>query len=199
MADAQALLQPGEPGLAAVESDDLPVDDEVAGLLGGQGLGDLGVGAGVLLVVAGHQPDPPAGSERQASLAVELALEHPPRVGEPVLGERGQLRVEPAGLIRPGGRCCGSHGVSGGYGWPGQAGRQGTARPGDERFAVPGWHWQPGINLEDSLLLTRAAGSDDTGRPGRLAAMAVSVVRVDPPTLEKTWARKPKFAVNGSR
>ena len=27
---------------------------------------------------------------------------------------------------------------------------------------VPGWHWRPGINLEDSLLLTRAGGPDDT-------------------------------------
>ena len=44
-----------------------------------------------------------------------------------------------------------------------------TIQPGDERFAVLGWHWRPGINLEDSLLLTRAGGSDDTGRPGQLA------------------------------
>ena len=58
MTDPEALLQAGEPGLAVVEGDDLPVDDEVAGPLGGQGLGDLGVGAGVLLLVAGHQPDP---------------------------------------------------------------------------------------------------------------------------------------------
>jgi len=111
MADSQALLQPGEPGLAAVERDDLPVDNEAVGLLGRQGLRDLGVGAGVLLLVAGHQPDLAAGLERQAPLAVELALEDPRRVGEPVLGESGQLRVEPAGLIGPGGRCRGSHGV----------------------------------------------------------------------------------------
>jgi hypothetical protein len=135
MADAQALLQPGEPGLAAVESDDLPVDDEVAGPLGLERLADLGVGAGVVLLVAGHQPDLPSGSERQAPLAVELALENPPRIGEPVPGERGQLRVEPAGLIRPDGRCCGSHGFSGGYRWPGGAGRPGNSPvTNDPRF-----------------------------------------------------------------
>src|SRR6516225_2631116 len=101
MADSQALLQARELSLAAVERDDLPVDDEAVGLLGRQRLGDLGVGAGVLLLVTGHQPDLAAGSERQASLAVELALEDPPRVGEPFPGERGQFRIQPARLIQP--------------------------------------------------------------------------------------------------
>jgi hypothetical protein len=52
MADPQALLQPGEPGPAAVQGHDLPVDAEVAGLPRRQGFGDLGVGAGVLLLIA---------------------------------------------------------------------------------------------------------------------------------------------------
>lgn len=47
---------------------------------------------------------------------------------------------------------------------------------------VPGWHWRPGINLEDSLLLTRAGGPDDTSRPGQLAGLR-SARRTLPPVI----------------
>src|SRR5260370_6350228 len=138
LADSHALLQAGEPAVAAASVDALAVDDEVAGLLGGQGLGDLGVGTGVVLLVAGHQPGRPSGSERQATLAIELALEDPRRIGEPVQGERGQLRIHPARLIRPSARCCGSHGFSDGYEWPGAGWPPWDNPPGDERSAGPG-------------------------------------------------------------
>src|SRR5215470_7467431 len=100
MAHAEALLQAGEPGLAVLERDDLPVHDEVVRLLGRQRPGDLRVRAGVLFLVARHEPDLRAGPEREASLAVELALVDPRRVGEPLLGKRGELRIEPGRLIR---------------------------------------------------------------------------------------------------
>src|SRR5580704_11262088 len=155
LADAQALLQPGEPGLAAVEGDDLAVDDEIAGLLGGQGPGELGVGTGVVLLIAGHQPNRPSGSERQAPLAIQLALEDPPRIGEPVPGECGQLRIQPARLIRPGGRRCGSHGFSDGSEWPGRARRRGTTRPPRRTTCQSGnGTGRPRTSLEDTQLLT---------------------------------------------
>jgi hypothetical protein len=98
----EPTLQPGKPGLIPVEGHDLPVDDEIAGLLGPQRIGDLGIGAGDLLPVTGHQPQLLPGPEREAALTVELALKDPGRIGEPVRGERGQLRFEPAGLPGPG-------------------------------------------------------------------------------------------------
>src|SRR6185312_29519 len=99
--DAKAVLQKTEFRLALVEGDDLPVDDEVvAEMLRGQRFGDLREGAADVVLVAGHQPYLPAADERQAALAVQLALEDPGRVGEPVPGERGQLRIQPAGQAR---------------------------------------------------------------------------------------------------
>jgi hypothetical protein len=97
IANPKPALQPGKARLIPVEGHDLPVDDEVAGLLGPQRIGDLGIGAADLLPVTGHQPQLPA-PEREARLAVELALKDPRRVGEPVRGERGQLGFEPVGL-----------------------------------------------------------------------------------------------------
>jgi hypothetical protein len=98
IADSEPALQPGEAGLFAVECHDLAVHDEVGVVLGVQRLGDLRIGAGDVLLVPGHQPQPLAVPVRQAALAVELALEDPGRVGEPLCGERGQLGVEPVGL-----------------------------------------------------------------------------------------------------
>src|SRR5580704_17530309 len=92
------LLQLGEAGLAVVERDHLAVHHEIAGLLGTQCLDELGIGAADRLLVAGHQPNLVAVAEGQAPLAVQLALIDPGRVGEPVLGQRGQLRLEPARL-----------------------------------------------------------------------------------------------------
>src|SRR6202007_3047497 len=77
-------------------------DDEAAGPLGRQRLGDLRVRAGVLFLVARHEPGLRTGTEREASLAVELALVDPRGVGKPLLGERGELRVEPGRLVRSG-------------------------------------------------------------------------------------------------
>lgn len=44
-----------------------------------ESVGDLRVGAGDLLPVAGHQPQLLPGAEREAPLAVELALKEPGR------------------------------------------------------------------------------------------------------------------------
>ena len=106
--DVDARLQQLEAGLRAVERDDLAVDDEAAVALVAQSLvtqrrGDLGIVAGDLLLVAGHQPDTRIGAEREAALAVQLALEQPAGAGEPVLGQGGQLWLEPVrlrGLLR---------------------------------------------------------------------------------------------------
>ncbi|MGA8728176.1 MAG: hypothetical protein WB608_05440 [Terracidiphilus sp.] len=74
-------LQPGKAGPVPYEGHDLPVDDEAAGLLGPERVSDLGIGAGDLLPVTGHQPKLLPGRERQAALAVEPELEEPGRVG----------------------------------------------------------------------------------------------------------------------
>ena len=96
MDDAQAVLQEPEFRLALVEGHDLPVDGEViAAAQRGQRPGDLREGGGDLVLAAGHQPHVAAAGERQAALAVQLALEDPGRVGEPVPGERGQFGRQP--------------------------------------------------------------------------------------------------------
>jgi len=64
IADPEPPLQPGKAVPVPVEGHDLPVSDEVAGLLGLQRVGDLRVGAGDLLPVAGHQPQLLSGAER---------------------------------------------------------------------------------------------------------------------------------------
>jgi hypothetical protein len=98
---AEPLLQPLEPGLAAVEGDDLPVDHALLCGLRGQRVGHLGERGGDLVLVARHQPDLAAAPRDvgEAALAVELALENPRRVGEPVSGERGKLRIHPLGQV----------------------------------------------------------------------------------------------------
>jgi hypothetical protein len=95
------VLQEPEFRLVLVERNDLPVDDEVvAEVLRGQRFSDLREGAADVVLVAGHQVHVPAADERQAALAVQLALEDPGWVGEPVPGERGQLGFQPPGQAR---------------------------------------------------------------------------------------------------
>jgi len=45
----------------------------------------------------------------------------------------------------------------------------GQPAPVTNDLPVRGWYWPPGTNLEDSQLLTQAAGPDDTGWPGQIA------------------------------
>jgi hypothetical protein len=72
-------LKPGEGGLAPAEAT-TPSTTKSRGLAG-QRLDDLGVPAH-LQTVPREQPDPGAVAKRQATDAVDLALEHPVRIGD---------------------------------------------------------------------------------------------------------------------
>lgn len=95
--EAQPTLQPGEAGPPAVEGHHLSVHDEPRDRLGGKRIHQFGIGSIERLTITRHQPHPIAVAERQASHAVELALEDPVRIGEPVVGEGGQGGRAPVG------------------------------------------------------------------------------------------------------
>ena len=97
-----AALQSAEAGRRAVEGDDLAVEHErgAAGLVSGEGVGDLWVGGGEVLAAARAQAHAVVGAEREDPLAVELPLEDPTVVAEVVLGQGGEHRLDPARLVR---------------------------------------------------------------------------------------------------
>lgn len=93
--DADALLQAGEAGPPVLECDDLAVNHEIVGRLVCQCVGDLGIGAIESLARPGQQAQLRPLAKGEAALAVQLAPEQPPRVGEPPVGEGGEHRLDP--------------------------------------------------------------------------------------------------------
>ena len=89
------LLQTGEAGALPLKGHDLAIDHEVVTALSGQAVDQLRIAAVQGFAVAAEQPDPVTVAERQGPLAVELALEQPFPVGEPLVGEPGQDRLAP--------------------------------------------------------------------------------------------------------
>ncbi len=77
IAQLHPLLQAREAGLRPLERDRLAVDDEVLAGLPEQRLDQLGVGVVELLPCPRQQSHVRAIAEREAALAVELALEDP--------------------------------------------------------------------------------------------------------------------------
>ena len=92
-----APLRPGEAGPPPLEGHHLAVHDEAGGALGKQRVDEFGVGSVERLAISRQQPDAVPVAEGQSAHPVELALEDPVGVGEPLLGQGGQGGRAPVG------------------------------------------------------------------------------------------------------
>jgi len=95
VAQLHAALQPREAGSLSLERDDLTVEDVVARGLCPERLFDLRILPVERELVARQEPHSAPVAKDQTANAVELRLEDPARVGEAVVGERGQHRRHP--------------------------------------------------------------------------------------------------------
>ena len=84
------FLQVREGGHLSLERDDLTVGDHRSGVVPKDGLDQIGIVRGAILLVPRDQPDARASPPQQRALTVELGLEDPRRVGERLFGQRGE-------------------------------------------------------------------------------------------------------------
>jgi hypothetical protein len=96
IAELHASLEAREARLALLEGHDLPVHEERVRVLRRERLGDLGVAVVQGLPVAREELHRLAAPDGEASFAVELPLEDPVGVGEALVRERGQHRLNPS-------------------------------------------------------------------------------------------------------